>query len=273
VHRTYELGGNPVGIRTTSAAFGRWVDRCLAPYRVEGETPPEYSLVVDGGRGDGRHQGRRFHILYRGVTPLVRTLVLATLGRALLLELESALAAHRDDAVFVRSALVWVRGRRALVPWWVVPYVGELGRRVERVGMTLPAVTWVSIDPGSDRVSLARPKLRVPRSALRRLSDVAERVGTMANGHRDRVFLDEPAAVDEVWAFWEDPEVQGAPTRGLALHQMTASVLNLPKVGGAALEALGRVVERADCYAVPPVSAQGLLEVLAAPAGPLGGSS
>src|SRR2546422_6001381 len=89
---TYEIVGARFQIRSTSEAFSGWLAEVLAPYRVDGDATPLYSLVVPD-QSSGNSFGRGYHILYRGSRVLARTLDPQTLGRALLADLESLLFA------------------------------------------------------------------------------------------------------------------------------------------------------------------------------------
>jgi hypothetical protein len=267
VYRTYRLGEARIGVRTTSRVFGAWLDQALSAHRVQEESGTEYSIVVDGGVADGglgeegrdeQRSLRRYHILYRGTAPLVRTLHLTVLGRALLAELAFPLLAEREDAVFVRAAPVRLNGSAALAPWWVVPYLGELGRRVDRAGLGLPATTWVAVDPGSGRVVPAPPALNVSRGSLAQL----DRAGP--TDLEAPLFVDRPLDVAAVFAHLEqDTVIQPAP-RSLALQTLAGAAANLTRMGGDALEGLGRLVAGARCFGLSTAPARQMLEALAA---------
>src|SRR5881392_4040121 len=75
VHRQYEIGGERIGVRTTSRAFGEWLDDTFDAYRVRSRPKRfHYSIVIDGGRGDegtaasgAEGRSKRLHILYLGI--------------------------------------------------------------------------------------------------------------------------------------------------------------------------------------------------------------
>ncbi len=259
VGQTYELGGNKLGIRSTSRAFGRWLDAALARYRVDAPPDIVYSLVVDGGRPDGTHQGRRFHIVYQGGTSVLRTLSLETFGRGVLAEVEAHLLPRRDDLVYTRACLIGANGSTALVPWWVGSYLGDLGRGAERAGVSLPEASWVAIDPGSAEVVRPTSALDIPDDALSTLGSLD---GALIPP--DRAVVDSPAAVDTVWTFLEEEEAVVRPvSRGLALHRLAGMTPNLQAMGPKALRSLARLVERADAIGFGPGSAKGLLAAVA----------
>ena len=107
MHSSYRVADTPFAVRSTSPEYGAWVDRTLAAYAIPTSERPEYSVVVDGGGGPTRSaQGRRFHVLYRGAGPLVRTFDLGTVARALFAELEGKQLGSRTDGAFVHAALV-----------------------------------------------------------------------------------------------------------------------------------------------------------------------
>ena len=206
-------------------------------------TYPDYAVVVGP-----------YHLLYKGISPLVRTRQLRTLGRAIMTELESLVIAERSDAIYLRAAPLRAGDRAALVPAWVPTYLSKMGRRADMAGLRLPGTEWVAVDRDG-RVVPAGPILDIPSAALDELP---------AEGPPDKVFVDEPVDVDAVFAFtdMEDdpfPEV----TRGFALHRLLGATANLERVGDWAPDALRRLVERADARGIGFPPPRDLLDGLA----------
>jgi hypothetical protein len=251
---TYDLGGGRLGVRTTSARFGEALDRALARYRVEDDEPATYSIVLHGGANGERRSGRGFHILYGGTTALVRTLELTTLVRSLLTELEAATFAARNDSIHVRAALLLAGGRTVLAPWWIAPYLGDLGRRVERAGLKLPGTTWLAVDRSSGRVVPTELRLGIDEGPLRALVDDSAAL--------DRHFVEEPTTVDVVCTFVEGDTFLQPLTRGLTLHRLAPAVGNIDEIRGVAIEGLGRLVSQAKCVGIGMSSPQRMLETL-----------
>src|SRR5919197_5160218 len=97
---SFELDGRLFGVRTDSKPFGRWLARNLPATLLRGEDAnANYSVVVGNGE-DGI--GRRFHVLYRDSTAIVRTLDAAELVQALLADLEGLTYRRRRDAVYLQ---------------------------------------------------------------------------------------------------------------------------------------------------------------------------
>jgi hypothetical protein len=144
VEGMYRLGDETVGIRTTSEAFGRWIEEILAGRSRTRWRDAFYSIVVVEGARPGR---RDFHVLYKGTVPVVRTADLGTLGRAFLEEIESHAFRRRRDAIYLDASLISGPGGTALIPSSFTPALGAQSRRAERLGLTLPATTWVAVDP------------------------------------------------------------------------------------------------------------------------------
>lgn len=252
VHRTYELQGVRLGVRTTSEAFGAWMDEALAGFRVPGEAAPHYSVLVAREPGGAGRLGRGFHILYRGVTPLVRTLHLPTLRGALLAELESFRFPEREDAIYLRAGILKAGEQAVLVPSAVIPHLGRLGRRVSREGIMLPAAVSAAVDLASGRVIPVRPFLGADGNDIDRV-----------DGNSDRLVVDEPISVDVVCTFATGQDSFIEPiSRAVALHQLSAQVVNLPTIGGAALTVLGRLVAGARCYSLVVTDGRTMLEAL-----------
>jgi hypothetical protein len=224
VHRTYRIGGERVSVRTTSPAFGEWLDEVLGRYRVRarGRRYLDYSVAISGGDALPGSKGRRFHVLYQGVGALVRSLHAPTVGRALLAELARRACPGRDDAVYLTAALVAAgSGRGVLAPAWALPLLDRLGRRPPLAALDGDAV--------------------VP----------------------DRPPIERPLAVEVVLTHAPGADGPRPVSRGLALHRLSAAALNLEALGGRAVEVLAGLVRGARCYEIGvPARPQLLLDAI-----------
>ncbi|MGH3372172.1 MAG: hypothetical protein ACRDPR_19475, partial [Nocardioidaceae bacterium] len=242
VDGTFRVGEQRVGIRATSEELGEWIDHALGRYRMKRWVYPEYSLVT-GGDGDRNERGgRRYNILYWGLTPLVRTFDLETLGRAFLAELESRVLAERRDGLYVRGSLMTADGVTGLVPSWVVSHVASMGRRAERLGVTLPGETWVAVDPTSGKVLPKPAVLDLPDDTLERLRETAAAMDGSGDSRVDRLFVEQPHQVDVVFTYTEDGEPFAPVSKAHALHRLGASAANIRGMGGTALVGLQRML-------------------------------
>lgn len=244
MHRSYRIGDTKFGVRTTSKAFGSWLDAVLSPYRYRRRVNPRYSIVVSGEEKDGHFSGKRFHILYRGNTQHVRTLDLPTLGRAFLAELETLGYSARDDAIYLDASVVVANGVTGLVPSALATSISRLGRRVEQAGLQLTVASTVAVDIGSGRLIPPAVELDIPQDAIDQLRRM---VG--GEGHSDRTELKERRTVDLVAVLGASQEAGQEPiTKASAVYRLGAFALNLPKLRAAeALQGLTRLVEGARC--------------------------
>jgi hypothetical protein len=244
VHQAYEIGAFLVGIRTDSEAFAEWLAEALAEYRTSEAADPYYSVLIP--KTDDSRPGKRFHILYRESTALVRTLDLRVLARTLFADLDALLSRDRDDAIYADAALVAAEGVTGLVlPSLTAPYLATLGRRVERV-LSLPLGRQVAIDPASGLAVPIRPKLEPNPGAMRRLGAVAP----VTNSRHDRLVVERPSAVAVVCSIGLAEEPLRPVSHALTVFRLTQHAVNLPKIGDGAIEGLGRLAERARCYEV-----------------------
>ena len=241
VQHTFEIGGSPVGIRTTTDAFGAWLGEALAAHRRPDDAPLRYSIVA-GDRSQTRR--REYDILYRGCAPLVRTRSRRTLVESLLSELEAWGFRERDDAVFLRMAPIAAHGAVALVPPYVANALIGLGRRSEKAGITLPAQLHVAADGTTGSMIPIPRSLEVDPAAM-------EAIG--ADVVTDRFLLSEPTVAGGVLFFAESGEPLTNVSRGIALYRLAGSAFNLPAVGSEGFRALGRLVAGARCVAVNAV--------------------
>jgi len=238
----FDLDGTRLEIRTTSPRFSQWVDEILAGRRVpdDGADEPPLSVVVDD---EPPHNGRRgFHLLYRRISAVVRTLHVGTLGRSFIAEVERFGLPQRADAVHLDGAIADVRGTPVLLPGSLVPLIATLGRRAEREGIRLPGHSAVAVDM-SGRVVPAAPTV-VPTDALRRLERLFG-----PDGSGDRVMVESVLEPEVIVLLAAEPGVVLRPVSGgSALHRLATRTMNLPLVGGPALRALRPLVERARRY-------------------------
>jgi hypothetical protein len=238
----FDLDGTRLEVRTTSPRFSRWIDEILADRRVpdDGADEPTLSIVVDDEPPRGGRRG--FHLLYRRISAVVRTLHLGTLARSFIAEVERFGLPQRADAVHLDGAIVDVRGTPVLVPGSLVPLMATLGRRAEREGIRLPGHSAVAVD-ASGRVVPAAPTVD-PADSLRRLERLFG-----PDGSSDRVMVESAVEPEVIVLLAAEPGVVLRPTSGgSALHRLATRTLNLPLIGGPALQALHPLVERARCY-------------------------
>jgi hypothetical protein len=244
VSRSFKIGGERVAVRTTSAAFGDWLDLALGAYRLRRRLDPEYSVVVDGGDADGTGTGRRFHIVYQGTGTVTRSLYLPTAAGSLLQELETKLLGGRDDAIFIHAALVTRGERAALIPSWLASYLSSLGRRIPRAGVRLPLARWVAVDPATGHVVPRPPALEVPEDALALLARDARN----AEAADERGEVRGPVRIDTIITYQREVYPLEPATKGTTVAQLTAATANLDRMGGGALEGIARLVEGAATF-------------------------
>lgn len=256
MHRTYELGPAKVGIRTTSPAFGDWLDGVLDDKRVEEGTETHYSVVLPDAVSA---EERRLNILYKGTMTIARTFDLPMLGKVLLGELESLSFPGRDDAVFVRASTARKDDATVLIPAPLVHHLTRLRRHIERAGISVSPVQSVAVEVESGRLAPIAPRLGVPPDALDRLRRLAP-----TNGGADaRMFVERCLDVDAVCWFAEiDAPLLEPMSRALTLHHLAAETVNLSTMGGRAIQGLRRLVERARCYALGGDDARDMLDAL-----------
>jgi hypothetical protein len=256
VQRSFQVGNLLFGIRTTSMQFCEWLDRTLGAYQVEDETDPFYSIVIGGGEDNGRRGERRYHILYKGASRLVRTLHLPTVGRALLTEIESLTFPERDDRLYLDFGLVASNGATALLPSAMITTVATLGRRVARAGIRLPANGNVAVDPSSGQVIPIPRTLEVPEEAVTWLADGGREVKA------DRLAIGDPLTPDLVFMYSAGEDPLHRVSRGQVLSQLAAGVFNLKVVGRTALEGLSRTVRGVSCYGIAARDPKAVLETV-----------
>jgi hypothetical protein len=260
-HTTVKLGDHALKVRSTSKAFNAWLGNTLKPYKVRKPSASFwYSVVIAGGDPDEDTKSKkRFHILYRGSSQVVRTLDLPTLGRALFAELESTMFDERDDAVYVEAAALAMDGRIALIPGNYLPTLWKLSRRLHQAGVRLPLARTVAIDRQTGQVVPTTPRLDIPDDALEQLTEAvgaeaAAVLGIAGDGrgrnqeHLERWILDSPAAPVSVLTTGGEEGPRQPQSRGQTVYRLAGLTMNLPKIGVAALEVLSLMATQAECY-------------------------
>jgi hypothetical protein len=267
VEQSYSFGGHLVGIRTTSEAFGAWLEETLGEYRVKDEAPVHYSVVVE--EGPARKGERRYHIMYSGTVMLARTRDVSMLGRRLLSELELSLLDERDDLIFLEAAPVAANGVNVLVPVILVSYVTSLGRLLQRVGLSLPAHAFVAVDPARGTIVPTPPVLVDVDEAVRGLAAVFP-----PNGEAESyLVIDRPWPIDVVCSIGQgEPGIVEPVSRATALHRLTNRVVNLKKLQGTALHGLERLVSAARCRQVMTAGPRNVVDAIVAETRALSGA-
>jgi hypothetical protein len=256
---TVRVGGRHLTVRTTSEVFGEWLVEAVAAHAVE-ETEPDraaYSIVV----GEQSAVGRPVHVVYRGGSEILRATDLTRIATCILGELDTYGLGDRDDALHLAGSLVIVGGRAVLGPAFLHPVLGRMGRRALRAGIVWAPAAALSIDLASGAASPPARGLSVPPDALERLSGLMPDVA----GERDP-WATEPSQVAAVVLFGSAPIEPLRPTRAETLRELTERSLNLHRVGGRGLVALGRLVRDATCSRSGWVGGDGWLHVLRAAA-------
>ena len=242
VSSSFDIGDVRLAIRSTSPAFGAWLSDVLIAYEVDDVEEYLYSVVMPEPPADGRP--KEFCILYKGSAAILRTLDPVTLGRGLLAELEGLGFHQREDALYMIASIVDVNGVPALVPSQIVPGLARLGRRAAKLGVGIPGEQTVCIDVETASVVPIRKSLEVPTDALERLA-----VACPWQGRDGLRFVQGPEVVKAILVPARDPETEWQQSRkGYTLANLAGWTLNLEKVGGRGLEALGRFVQQAQCY-------------------------
>jgi hypothetical protein len=254
-HRSYELAGWLLGIRTNSEACGAWLDKALGRYRVlDEEAEPNYSILI----GETGKVGKRFHLLYKDAAVRMRTFDLATLGRALFAEVEALAFAKRTDALYVEWPLVSLGGRTGLIPLEFLVAFERISRQVKRTGISLPLSTCTAIDLESGEAVPTPQTLDIREDAIALLAEV----GPL---QKDGVppTIERPTRIDVVCSLaYERDEPVVPMSRGAAVYALAAFARNLDVVGGKGLAALRRLVERAECCQLNADFAEPTLERL-----------
>lgn len=258
----YEIEGFRFGVRSTSHAFGEWLDHVLAAYRSprrsdDDDREATYSAVVAEDGPDATR--RRFNLLYLGGWEVVRTLDVGFMAERVLLDLESILYPIRRDAVFLEVGVVDAAGALGLVPAYLVPALNRSKRRGLRYGVRTGGGVYATLELGSGLVVPPAPALEVPSDALSSLEgfmDVPARTEREPFAHAhpvDVIFERRYLEGERLWRTSRAEIAQALITR----------VRNARVLGGAALETVAEAVRGADVYRGWYGSTNELYELLA----------
>ncbi len=234
----YRVHGVVVEVRSTSARFGRWMDRTLEAHRGRGAPEAQFSAAV----GDEGPSSSSIHTLYRGIVPIVRSRRPSTLGRTLLHELEAFSYPKRDDSLFLYATAVQIDGRTALIPSYLAPYLSRSRRLIEAKGIRMSSGPAVAVDPGTGWLRPPVTRLGLPNGAAGRLA-AGERPGSEVVEVRRRT------PVDAVCWFARDmDEPVREVSRARSLYTLALETANLERLEGAALTGLEKLVGGARCF-------------------------
>jgi hypothetical protein len=244
-HQSYELEGLMFGIRTDSTVFAGWLAEVLpATLVTDQQANPNYSILI--GPSESK-VGKRFHILYRDSTPLIRTLDVADLVRTLLGDLDTLNFWRRKDAVYVQATFLSAGGVDALFPAELVGDFEGIKRHVRGKGLKLPGSRYVAIDLENSEALPPPRSLQIDDGAI---SELARLIGSQTEPET-RAVLDRPTAIDLVCTMTSyDSEPIQPVSRGRALYVLGSLAANLKEVGSTGLAALARLVEGAACWEI-----------------------
>lgn len=244
-HQAYELDGFLFGVRTDSRAFANWLAAALPATLVhDEEAEPNYSVVIGGSDGG---LGKRFHILYKDSTALLRTLDAEELVRALLADLEAFTYRSRRDAVYLQATFLSSGGIDGLFPEELVADFEGIKRHVHASGVQLPGSRFVAVDLDTGKALPSPHSLEVNEGTL------AELGGKISSEPTPwpRSSLERQTPIDLVCVMGSPgPEPIRPVSRAWALYVLMSNARNLDGVGGAGLEALARLARRAVCWEI-----------------------
>lgn len=244
----YELGGLPVGVRSTSTALLEGLDTALGGRRAtDDRVAAAWTSVVVGE--PARSGPAHLHLVYRGCQIVARTRDVGVLARAVLGELEVAVAPERADRLYLDAAVLTATGadRGAIVSVDVAAVLASLGGRLRREGLVAPAVA------GPLAVELTGGRLERPGSLVGAAPGAAERLASLLPGAgSDTGAGGGPPAITAVcWHSADDGRPVAAGSAAATVAAMLPAVLNLERIGRLpALRALARMVEARRGYAV-----------------------
>jgi hypothetical protein len=245
-HQSFELNGLLFGIRTDSKEFARWLAKSLPAEVVhDEEAEPNYSVVL----GQEGKVGKRFYVLYRDSTVLIRTFDVVELARVLIADLDSLTYTHRRDAAYVHATFLSLGGIDALFPEELLGNFDDIRRRIRALGLRLPASRFVAVDLETSEVIPPPSSLHLEDEAL------AELVGLVPSETTvwPRMTIDKPSTIELVCTMGSPgKEPLGPISRAYALYVLASLATNLRDVGGQGLEALKGLVEQAACWEISP---------------------
>ncbi|MDQ4070652.1 MAG: hypothetical protein M3203_14445 [Actinomycetota bacterium] len=231
----------------------------LAAHLVEPDddpAPPNFSLHV--AEDDGARGAKDFHLLYRGITAVVRTRDLRRLVQGLLGYLSAV--AERPDADMLRLDLLALvtEGAAVLAPAAVRSSLASIERRLNAKGLRVVDRPWTCVDVTTGELVVPEPDLTVDRSALDQLP---------SGGRGERAVP--PGRYPVVgWGFGVGREEQGPISRALALTLAGSRLLDRPPAGPQhTLDRLAGVLGRVQPVALWADRPEGLVDPLSALAG------
>jgi hypothetical protein len=246
-HQSFELGGMLFGVRTDSRRFARWLEGALpATLLREEEAEPNYSISI---RDRGATLGKRFHVLYRDSTPIMRTFDAADLVRALLADVAALTDWHRRDAVYLRAMFFSTAGVNALLPEEYISMFDDVRRRVYPMGIRLPVSRRVAVDLETAELIPPPQALEIDAGGWQELARLVPSEPTAWS----RVELDREARIQAICTIAPPRSEPVQPvSRAWALYVLGSTATNLSEVGGAGLDALRRLVDGASCWEIAP---------------------
>ena len=227
--------------------------RALAAHLVDpGDDPPSPNFSLHVAEDDGPRKD--FHLLYRGVTPVVRTRDLRRLVDGLLGYLSAAVE-HPDDALRLDVLALVKDGAAVLAPAGIASSLASIERRLNAKGLRVVDRPWATVDLSTGELVVAEPELTVDRSALAELPSGGGRDGAVPPGRYPVVG----------WGFGVGQEEAGPISRALALTLGGARLLDrLTLDPQPALDGLARLLGRMQPVAVWADGPEGLVAPLVA---------
>jgi hypothetical protein len=255
VEQSYEIADTQFGVRTNSEECAAWLDDAFGAFLIDEPTHSYYSIRVAEETDDG--VGKRFHVVYEESRALVKTLHLREAYDCLIAQFEHVAARGRSDAIYVDAGLVTLDGVVALVPPILPPYLRTLSHRVvERAGLTLPVANYVALERGTGLIVDTGPAVRPSADALAALDQIAPSANGPSSPASERLQTD-------FVCFLGLPEEAVLPySPGQAAHVLAARILNLPEIGGEALETIAELVMQAHCLEIRSTTPKETLGVL-----------
>ena len=252
----FQIGTEPMAVRTNHPEVGAWLERHLAPYRTDQDaTYYDYSIRVPDENRKSRSRG--FNILYAGTRPIVRSFNLPEVAAMLLAELAVLDFAQRTDAVYLHAGLMQAGGTTILLDHAILSFLGQHWRRPERAGLLLPAHTGLVIDPERGRAMPLPDLMGVPQAALAELSGVETSYGAF-----QRTIVDRPMRIEHVCGYDYHASLVAPLSPGEALLGLAHQAANLRSSPAAVLAGLAKVVSPAACSSIKSTTPQDVVDAL-----------
>jgi hypothetical protein len=250
-------------VRSTSAAVHDVLRRTLAAHLVEpDEDPasPNFSLhvaEVDGARG-----AQDLHLLYRGITAVVRTRDLRRLVDGLLGYLSAAVERPDDRTLRLDLAAFVKDGVAVLAPAAVRSSMPVIERRLNAQGLRAVDRPWACVDATTAELIVPEPDLTVDGAALDCLPSNARRDAAVPAGRYPVVG----------WGFGIGADERGPISRALAVTLAGARLVDGAALGPkAALGGLAALIGRLQPVGLWADQPEALVNPLVALASPAGG--